>query len=127
MQAKGRVAKFRGGHPWNTNVDCHGLHVQAVLRHAVTVKAEIFITPRGAIAADNLDLGVRAAECRSQVMQKIEYARIVVVNIAGTVIAQVPIKALERIGVVCLPVPVDDVEPFPGVGVKEMKAIRSLR
>jgi hypothetical protein len=58
-----------------------------MLRDAVPVRAEEFIAPRSAVTAYNVDLGVRATERGSQIMEQIEYPRIVLANIAGTVIA----------------------------------------
>ena len=87
MQAESRIAELGSAHARYTNIDRHGLHVQAVLRHAVSVSAEIFIAPGCAVAAHDIDLGIRTPKRHGQIMQKIEHARIVVANIAGPVIA----------------------------------------
>ena len=113
--------------PGYANIDRHGLHVEAVLGHAVSVGAEVFIAPGRAVAAYDIDLGVGTPQRHGQIMQKIEDARIVVVNIAGAVVAQILIQPRQGIGIVGIPVPVHDVEPFPGVGVKEVQAIGNLK
>ena len=87
MQAECRIAKLSRGHARDANIDRHRLHVQAVLRHAVPVRAEEFVAPRSAVTAYHVDLGVRATKRRSQIMEQIEYPRIVLANIAGSVIA----------------------------------------
>ena len=87
MQAESRIAELGSAHPRYANIDRHSLHVQAVLRHAVAVTTEILIAPWRAVTAHHIDLGVRTAKRHGQIMQKIEYPRIVVANISSPMIA----------------------------------------
>jgi hypothetical protein len=60
-------------------------------------------------------------------MEKIEYAGIVVMNIAGAMIAQIMIHSRQSIWIIGVPIPVDDVEPLPGVGMEKVQTVRNLR
>ena len=87
MQAESCIAKFGSGHSRDTNIDRHGLHMQAVLSYAVPVGAKIFVAPRSSITAHNIDLGIRTPERYGQIVQKIKHPRIVYMHIASPVIA----------------------------------------
>jgi hypothetical protein len=87
MQAESHVAEFGSAHSRYANIDRHGLHVQAVLGHAVTVGAEILIAPGCTVTADNIYFGIRMPKRRGEIMQKIEHTRIVIANVASPVIA----------------------------------------
>ncbi len=126
MQAEGRIAKLGSGHTGDANIDRHGLHVEAVFGHAVPVAAQVFIAPGRAVAAYDIDFGIGMSQGHGQIMQKIEDARIIVVNIAGAVVAQIMIHSRQGVGIIGVPVAVDNIEPLPGVGVKKVQAIRSV-
>jgi len=87
MQAESRISELGSAHAGYANIDGHGLHVQTVLGHPMTVGPKIFITPRCAVTAHNIDFGIGAPEGNGQIVQKIEDAGIVVANIAGAMIA----------------------------------------
>jgi hypothetical protein len=123
MEAEGGVAQLRGGYPGYTNIDRHGLHMEAVLGYAVSVAAEVFIAPWRPVAAYDIDLGIGTAQSYGQVVEKIKHTRIVV---AGAVVAQIMIHSRQRCGVIGVPMAVYDVEPLPGVGMEKVQTIWSL-
>jgi len=87
MQAESRIAELGSAHARDANIDGHGLHVQTVLRHAVSVGTEKFIAPGCPVTAYDIDLGIGATQGNGQIMQQIEDARIVVANIPCAMIA----------------------------------------
>ncbi len=126
MQAEGGIAQLGGGHTRYANIDRHGLHVEAVLGDAVTVVAEVFVAPGRAVAAYDIDLGIGTSQSHGQVMEKIEYAWIVVVYITGAMVAQIMIHSRQGIGIIGVPMAVHDVEPLPGMGMEKVQSIRSV-
>jgi UDPglucose 6-dehydrogenase len=68
------------------SVNSHRLHVEALTGHAVSMSAEEFVVSGRSITADNIYLKIGIPEESSQVMQKIEQARIVLVNFAGAMV-----------------------------------------
>jgi hypothetical protein len=69
MQSYGCVSQARGGNAGDPDIDRHRLHVEAVKGYAVSVGAEVFIAPGGAIAADYIDFETWIAERGSQIVQ----------------------------------------------------------
>ena len=61
MHGKRGVAYLGGRHARDADVDGLGFHVLTVFGHAVAVFAEVVVAPRGAIAADDVDLVVGMA------------------------------------------------------------------
>ena len=60
-------------------------------------------------------------------MEQVEHTRIVLVNVASPMIAQVMIDSRQRAGIIGIAVAIQDVQPFPSVGMKEMKPIWDFR
>ena len=123
MQGYGRVSQAGCGNSGDADVNRHCLHVEAVKGDAVSVCAEVFIAPGGAIAADYIDLEIRIAEGGSQIVEQIEDARIIGVNIAGAVIAQIVIEPVQRFLIVSIAIAIDDVEAFAGVGMEKVQLV----
>ena len=91
VQAESRIPQLRSAHARYANIDCLGLHVETVLRHAMAVGTKILIAPGCAVTAHNVDLGIGSSKGNGQIVQKIEYTGIVIASIAGTMIAQIGI------------------------------------
>lgn len=127
MHGQCSITKFGCTHTRNANINGHCLHVQAVPRYAVAVRSKIFIAPWRPVTAHDINLRVRTSQCDRQIVKQIEDTRIVLVNVASAMIAQVMIDERQRLGIISIPVPIDDFEPFPSVGVKEMKTIWDFR
>src|SRR5215831_18130483 len=124
MQAQGSVAKLSRGHSRETNIDSHRLQMQAVQGHAVPVGPEILVAPRRPVAANHVNFGGGPCQGNSKIMEQIQHPRIVLVNLASPVVTQIVIDPRQSTDIVHVPMTVLDVEPFPGVGVKETKAVR---
>src|ERR1700728_1964289 len=78
MQAHGSVTQLRRGNPGQANIDCFGLHMQAVLRHAGVraARAQKFVAPGRTVTANDIDFTAGIAERRGQVIKKVEKPRI---------------------------------------------------
>ena len=123
MQAEGRISELCGRCAGYADVNRHGLHVQTVLRDAMTVRTEPLVAPRSSVATHNVDFCVRTTERRRQVVEQIEDARIVLMHVAGPVIAKKMVQLGKSSGIIAVAVPVNDVEMLASVGMEEMKAI----
>jgi hypothetical protein len=93
--------------------------MQAVKSHTIPVGSEVLIAPRRPVAANNLNFGVLTSKGNSDFAKQIKNPRIVVVNLAGTVVTQAMIDLRDGAGIVGAPVTVLDVKPFTGVRVKK--------
>jgi hypothetical protein len=91
MQRQGSVPQLCGGNPGHPNVDGHCLHVETVAGHAMSMSTKKFIAPRCAVAADDINLKIGISEGNSKLVQEVEYSRIVLMNLFGTVIAQISV------------------------------------
>src|SRR5215475_13417643 len=82
---------------------------------------ERFVSRRGAVAADDVDLATWTADRRGEIREDIVQARINMTNIAGPMIAQEKIELGERFRNVCVASPVNDVNALTGMGVVKQK------
>jgi len=119
------IAKVSRGHARNAYVYGHRLHMQAVPGHGVSMGAQILVGAGGPVAADNVDFGVRASEGNHQVAEQVQQAGIVSMNFSGSIVAQILIDPRLGTGVVILAVTIHEVEPFPGVDMKEAQPVRA--
>jgi len=99
------------------------LHVQAVLRYAGGAGAEEFIAPRGTVATDDIDFGVRAAERSGEIRKNVEDLRIVVFNLARAVVAQEMVELVFGLRQEGVSAPIDDIKTLAGVRVVEAKMV----
>ena len=125
MQGHCSVSQVRGGNAGDADIDCHRLHVETFAGHAVSVGAEVFIAPGGAIAADYIDFEIRIAEGGSEIVQQVEDSRIISANIAGAVITQIVVEPVQRFLIVSTAIAVDDIEALSGMGMEEVQLIRT--
>ena len=78
-----------------------------------------YVSRRGTVAADDLDLAAWKADRRSEIREDIVQARIEMANITGPMIAQEKIELGERLRNVCLAPAINNVNTFTGVRVVE--------
>src|SRR5690242_10174679 len=100
--------------------------MQAMPCYAVAVRSEVFIAPRRAIPAHDVDFRIRTSQCRIQIVQQIEDARIVFVNIARPMITKISIELSQSFRIISVPVPINDVDPLSRMGVKQTKTIGDI-
>ena len=125
MQAQGGVTQLRRGNPGQANIDCFGLHMQAVLGHAGVraARAQKFVAPGRTVAANHIDFTAGIAERRGQIVEQVEKMRIVMMHISGTVIAEKMVEFVQRCGNVLITATVDDIQPLVGVSVIEAEPV----
>jgi len=118
-QSESSLAQFErvdAGHP---QIDSFRLNVKTVLCDSRGMSTERFVTRRGAVAADDVDLAAWTADRRGEVREDIVQARINMTNIAGPMIAQEKIELGERLRNVCLAAAINNVNTLSGVRVVE--------
>ena len=91
------------------------------------MRAEEFVAPRRAIPADDVDLKIRIAKFRRQVVQEVEHAGIVLMNFAGAVVAQILAEASQGFLIIALVIAVDDIQALSGMSVEKMKVVGTRR
>ncbi len=123
MKCEGRIPEFCGGCAGYADVDRHGLHVQTVLRNAMTVRTKPLIAPRSPVTTHDIDFSVRTTQRSRQIVKQIEDSRIVFAHVAGPVIAEKAVELGKSGGIIAVAVAIDNVEPLASVGMEEMKAI----
>ena len=125
MQAHGCVTQLRGRNSGQANVDCFGLHMQAVLCHAGVrvARAQKFVAPGCTVAANHIDFTSGIAERRDQVVEKVEEARIEMADIFSTVIPQKIIELIQRFRNVLITAAIDDIQPLARVSVIEAEPV----
>jgi hypothetical protein len=93
----------------------------------MSMSAEEFVAHGSAVAADYINLKIGIPECIRQVAEQVEYPGIVLVNLAGPVVAQIVIQSRQGFLVVTFATAVDDVQALSGMCVKKMQAVRTVR
>jgi len=83
-----RIAQRQRIDSRNANINGVSLHVLAVLRHPGRTGAKELIAPRGPVPANDLDLHARMPNRRGHIGKNIEHSRIIVFDVACTMIAQ---------------------------------------
>ena len=91
MQRQRSIPQLCGRNAGYPNVDGHCLHVETVAGDSVSMSTEEFVAPRRPVAADHINLKIGISERGSQVVQEIEYTRIVLMNFARTVVSQISV------------------------------------
>lgn len=91
--------------------------MQAVLGDPGSGTAEKFIGQGSAVSADNLKFRAWPAHGRRQVGKQIEQPRIEVMNLPRQVVSKECIQRGESLRDVCLPIPVDNVQALPSMGM----------
>ena len=91
--------------------------MKTVLRDADGVGAEILVALGRSKSADDVNLGVRAANGSGSIRYNIENPRIVVMHFSRAVIAQEMVELRKSLGNIGIAVAIHDVQMFPGMGV----------
>src|SRR5580765_6121239 len=101
--------------------------MQAVDGHAMSMGAQELIAPRRAVAADDINLEIRIPEFGREVVQQVEHPRIIFMNLAGAVVAQIMVQLRQRFWIIAGAVTVNDIQTLASVSVKKMQAVRTVR
>ena len=117
VEREGSVPQLDRAYARDADVDGLGQHVLAVLGNAGlgAASAKEVVTPRRAVAADDVDKAVGAPERGHQRVEDVELLRIVAADVLRSMIAQKVIELVERLGNVGISHAIDDVDVFPGV------------
>lgn len=126
MQFQGSVSQARRRDARYADIDRHRLHMQAVKGDTMTVRAQKLIAPRRPIAADDINFRIRLPKLGSQVVEQVEYSRIVMVDVAGAVITKIFVESCQSFREIAVTPPIDNVKAFAGVRVEQPKAIIRL-
>jgi hypothetical protein len=100
---------------------------QALTGHTVSVGPQEFVAPGRAIATNDVNLKIGIPERGRQIVQKVEYAGVVLANFAGAVVPQIVTQAYQGILIIAFAVPVDDIQAFPSTGMEEMKPVWTIQ
>jgi len=119
MERQSRIPDVGSADPGQTDINRHGLHVQAVASDSMTMRTQKLIAPGRAVPADHVDFGIGPAQLSGEIVQQIKNLGVVVADVPGTVIAQVAIKLIECAGNVMAAFAINDIQVFTGVQVKE--------
>jgi len=123
MQGQGGVAQGQRVDTGNANVDGVRLDVQAVSSYTRRAGTEELIAPRGAIATDDVDLGVGAAEGSGKIRKNVEDMRIVVLDVTSAVIAQEMVELIFGLREEIISAAIDNIDALAGVRVVEAKMV----
>src|SRR5579862_4782667 len=126
-QGESGVAQPRGTDSRKLDIDGFGLHVQAMLGHAGGMLAQVLVAPGSAIAADHMDLGIRPASGSSEIVEQIEHLRIVGMDFARAMVAQIVVKLRQSRGKVVRAYAIHHVHSLSGMIVKQKQAVLTGR
>jgi len=118
VKGEGRIPKIGGPDTWQSDINRHGLHVQAVRSYSQTMRPQELVAPGRTIPADYVDFSVGPAQLSREIVQQIKDPGVIVVDVAGAVVAQVTIKLIERFGEVTVTLAIDNIQAFPGMQVE---------
>ena len=122
-EGEGGLAKVFGRDAGNADVDGFGQHVLAVFGDSRGAGAEIVVAPRGAIAANDVDDCVGTVQPGEQIMKQVEFARIVVADISGAVVAQEVVEHLDGRRDIPVSDAINNVDRLAGVQVVHLEAV----
>ena len=123
MQGDRGVTQCQRINTGNANVDGVSLHMQAVAGYAGRAGAKEFIAPRGAVAADDVNFGVGAAEGSGKIRKNVEDMRIVVLDVTSAVIAQEMVELIFGLREEIISAAIDNIDALAGVRVVEAKMV----
>lgn len=117
-ERKSGIIKRQGINSRDANVNCVRLHVLAVFCHTRRVGAKELIARRSAIATNDVDLRIRMSDSSSEIGKNVKDMRIIMLYVAGTVVAQKRIELCFRIGKIVISATINDVNVLTSVRVK---------
>jgi hypothetical protein len=118
-QRQRRIANLRTGNSGNANVDGLRFHVLAVLGNPVPMLPKVVVAPGGAVTADNIDFAVRVSQLDQQVVQQIEFLEVIVLYIAGAVVAEKMVQLGDTVGQILIADPINHIDMLAGMQVIE--------
>lgn len=121
------IAQRQGIDTRDANIDRVRLHVLAIFCDPGGAAAEKLIAPGGTVAADDIDLRAGMADRGGKIGKNVEDARIVVLDVAGAVVAEEMIKPLFGLRKIKIAAAVNDVDAFAGVRMKEAEMMFLVR
>ena len=92
----------------------------------MSMGAQELVAPRRAVAADDINLEIGIPEFGREVVQQVEHPRIIFMNLAGAVVAQIVVQLRQRFWIIAGAVTVDDIQTLASVSVKKMQAVRAI-
>src|SRR6202034_3327294 len=99
-----------------------------MLGNTVAMLAQVVIAPRSTVAAHDVDLAVGVSQLDQQIVKKIELLHVIVLYIAGAVVAKKMIQLRDRLGKVLISDAVDHIDMFTGMKVVETQPVgRQIR
>jgi acyl transferase domain-containing protein len=117
MQFQGCVAQLFGAYAWHAYINGHGFHVQAMFGHAMGATAQHCVGGRCSIPADNVDLSIRTAQGRGELVQQVKHSRIVVSNGAIARVTQEVVELVDRLRNIGIATAIDHINMFVSVSV----------
>ena len=114
-----RVAQTGCRHSRDTNINCFPAHVLAMFGNSHSRAPEIFVAPRCAITADDVDFGFGSSQARSQIIQQVEKPRIKSGHIARSMISQKMIQPAHGVWNIGVAPTVHDVDSLMGVQMEK--------
>ncbi len=122
-QSQRRIANFRAGNSWNTNIDGFCFHVLAMLGNPVPMLPQVVIAPRGAVPADNIDFAVGVSQLDHQIVQQIEFLEVVILHVTRAMVTQKMVQLRDTVGQVLITDPINHIDVFASVQMIETKPI----
>jgi hypothetical protein len=101
----------------HTDVNCFGLHMQAVSRYATTVGSEEFVAPRGTVTTNDVDFATGMSDGGGQVNEEVVESGIEMANCARTLVAQKIVDLFESVLEIGVRAAIYDIQPFVGMRV----------
>ena len=93
--------------------------MKTVFRYAGRVRSKILIALGRPVSADDVNLGVRAADGLGGIRQKVEKPGIEVMHLSGAVVAQEMVQLRQGLGNIGCTVAIHDIQTFSRVSVVE--------
>src|ERR1700733_7119165 len=86
---------------------------------------QVVVAPGGAVAADDVDFAIRTAQLDQQIVQKIELLQVIVLHVAGAMVAEKMVQLRNLIRLILIADAVDHIDPFTSMKVIKAEPIRS--
>ena len=89
---------------------------------------QVVVAPRSAIAAHNVDFAIGVSQLNQQIVKKIKLLHVIVLYIAGAVVAKKMVQLCDAIGKILIAYAVNDIDMFAGMKVVEAQPVgRQIR
>jgi len=122
-EREGGIAQGQRIDSRDANIDGVRLHVQAILCDSGRTSAQKFIAPRGTISAYDIDLPVRMTDSGGKIGKNVEDARIVVLDVAGAMIAKKMVQLFFSFRKIDIPTAIHDVNVLTRMRMIEAKVM----